>query len=51
MLKRVNKFTTNNKFLADEVYEKYGQGFDFYIIDNDVNKLRTEMIKIKNHLI
>ena len=51
MLKRVNKFTTNNKFLADEVNEKYGQGFDFYIIDNDVNKLRAEMIKIKNYLI
>ena len=51
MLKRVTKFTTNSKFLADEVNEKYGQGFDFYIIDNDVNKLKVEMIKIKNDLI
>lgn len=50
MMKRVDKFTTNNKFLANEVIEKYGQGFDFYIIDNDVNKLRIEMIKIKNDL-
>ena len=50
MIKWVDKFTTNNQFLANEVNVKYGQGFDFYIIDNDVNKLRIEMIKIKNDL-